>query len=153
MKTLITPAAVIASAFTDGEYVADTAISDEMIAAAEWRYLRPVVGGALHERLLEGAYADFTAEYVAPVVALYTRIAIQPRLNVRAGQCGLSAAANTATAAQSRELAQSLLAQARALLVRMAEHLELNSADFPEYVSEANILNRCRIDGDLVQIF
>ena len=88
MNTLITPAQAVASAFTDGEYLAPEAIGEGDIAAAEQRYIVPVIGRAFHEKLLAGLHAGFTAEYLAAPVALFTRIAVQPRLDIRTGQCG-----------------------------------------------------------------
>lgn len=44
MNTLITPAQAVASAFTDGEYLAPEAIGEGDIAAAEQRYIVPVIG-------------------------------------------------------------------------------------------------------------
>jgi len=41
MNTLITPAQAVASAFTDGEYLAPEAIGEGDIAAAEKRYIVP----------------------------------------------------------------------------------------------------------------
>ena len=54
MNTLITPAQAVASAFTDGEYLAPEAIGEGDIAAAEQRYIVPVIGRAFHEKLLAG---------------------------------------------------------------------------------------------------
>lgn len=73
MKTLITPAEAVTLAFGTGEYVAPEAIAEADIAAAERRYIVPVVGRKLHARLAEGGYAEFTAEYLAAPVALWTR--------------------------------------------------------------------------------
>lgn len=72
MNTLITPAQAVASAFTDGEYLAPEAIGEGDIAAAEQRYIVPVIGRAFHEKLLAGLHAGFTAEYLAAPVALFT---------------------------------------------------------------------------------
>lgn len=88
MKTLITPAEAVTLAFGTGEYVAPEAIAEADIAAAERRYIVPVVGRKLHARLAEGGYAEFTAEYLAAPVALWTRVLVQPRLDVHSGQCG-----------------------------------------------------------------
>lgn len=155
MKTLITPAQAVALAFADGEYLAPEAIGEGDIAAAEQRYIVPVVGQALYEKLLGGSYAGFTAEYLAAPTALFTRIAVQPRLDIRTGQCGTvapkSAAYQPAGTEALRELHRSLRRQARTLLRRAAEHLEAHPAEFPEYDPEANILKRCTTDGNLVQ--
>ena len=122
MNTLITPAQAVASAFTDGEYLAPEAIGEGDIAAAEQRYIVPVIGRAFHEKLLAGLHAGFTAEYLAAPVALFTHIAVQPRLDIRTGQCGTvapkSGSYQPADAQSLRELQRSLRRQARTLLRR-----------------------------------
>ena len=148
MNTLITPAQAVALAFADGEYLAPESVTQSDIAAAEQRYLVPVIGRLLYEKLLSGSHAGFTTEYLA-------RIALQPRLDVRTGQCGTvapkSAAYQPAGTQALRELQRSLRRQARTLLRRAAEHLETHAAEFPEYDPHKNILNRCTTDGNFVQ--
>ena len=155
MNTLITPAQAVALAFTDGEYLAPEAIGEGDIAAAEQRYIVPVIGRALHETLLAGLHSGFTAEYLAAPVALFTRIAVQPRLDIRTGQCGTvapkSGSYQPADAQSLCELQRSLRRQARTLLRRAAEHLEAHAAEFPEYDPDNNILKRCTTDGNLIQ--
>lgn len=156
MKHIVTPEQVAELAFADGTYIDAAAVAESSIVAAERRYIRPVVGDRLYERLVEGAYADFVAEYLVVPAALWTRVLMQPRLEVRTGQCGIVAprpeGGEPATEEQSRRLARSLRAEARALVRRASEYLDAHAAEFPEYESQENILRRCRIDGDLVQV-
>ena len=156
MKTLITPAEAVALAFGAGEYVAPEAIAEADIAAAERRYIVPVVGRKLHARLAEGDYAEFTAEYLAAPVALWTRVLVQPRLDVHSGQCGTVApkpdGAEPATDAQCLRLMQSLRTKARTLVRLAAEHLAQNAERFPEYDPEENILKTCTIHGNYIEI-
>ncbi|MBP9544199.1 MAG: hypothetical protein KBE58_04055, partial [Alistipes sp.] len=88
-------------------------------------------------------------------VALFTRIAVQPRLDIRTGQCGTvapkSGSYQPADAQSLRELQRSLRRQARTLLRRAAEYLEAHAAEFPEYDPDNNILKRCTTDGNLIQ--
>ncbi len=156
MQTLITPTDVVERAFADGEYVAPEAVSCAAIVAAQESYLRPVTGGALFERLLAGNHADFTREYLAAPLALYVRCLIAPQLDLRHGQCGTVqprtehfAAASDAALRRSRS---TLLRSARRLLRRASDYLDAHAAQFPLYDPRANILNRCSIDGKLVQI-
>ena len=65
MNTLITPAQAVALAFADGEYLAPESVTQSDIAAAEQRYLVPVIGRLLYEKLLSGSHAGFTTEYLA----------------------------------------------------------------------------------------
>ena len=91
MNTLITPLQVLRLAFGDGEYLPPETITEADIAAAEQRYIVPVIGRALYEKLLGGSYAGFRTGYLAAPAALFTRVAVQPRLDIRTGQCGTTA--------------------------------------------------------------
>lgn len=88
MKTLITPLQVLRLAFGEGEYLPPESVTEADIAAAERRYLVPVIGLTLYEKLLGGACADFRTGYLEAPAALFTRAVLQPRLDVRTGQCG-----------------------------------------------------------------
>ena len=156
MKTLITPLQVLRLAFGDGEQLPPETVAETDIAGAEQRHIVPVVGRALYEKLLAGSYPDFRNEYLAATAALFTRISIQPRLDVRTGQCGTSAPKSAwgqpAGETALRALRQGLRTQARTLLRRAAEHLRAHRDEFPEYDPENDILNRCTTDGGFVQI-
>lgn len=155
MKTLITPQQVLALGFADGEYLPPSSITAADIAAAEQRHIVPVVGQAMYSKLLEGSYAAFAAEFLAPVSALFTRLAVQPRLDVRTDRCGTTAPYSQSTRPAGdealRRLQKGLRAQARTLLHRASEHLEAHRQEFPEYDPLTNILNRCSTDGNIVQ--
>lgn len=156
MKTLITPLQVLRLAFGEGEYLPPETITEADIAAAEQRYLVPVIGRALYEKLLGGSYAEFRTAYLAAPAALFTRVAIQPRLDIRTGQCGTtapkSAYGQPAGDAARNSCRRALLAQARTLLRRAAEHLRVHRAEFLEYDPENDIFNRCTTDGGFVQV-
>ncbi len=156
MKTLISPTQVRRLAFGDGEQLAPDAITQPDIAAAEERHLVPVVGRALHEKLLGGSYPELVDDYLAAPVALLARLAAQPRLDLRTGRRGTTVAyddaARPADEATRRRLMQALRSEARALLRRAARHLATENRRYPEYVDASNILNRCTTDGGLVQI-
>ena len=62
MNTLITPAQAVALAFADGEYLAPESVTQRDIAAAEQRYLVPVIGRLLYEKHLSGSHAGCTTE-------------------------------------------------------------------------------------------
>ena len=91
MNTLVTPLQVLKLAFGEGEYLPPEIIAEADIAGAEQRHIVPVVGRALYEKLLAGSYPDFRTEYLASPAALFTRAVLQPRLDVRTGQCGTTA--------------------------------------------------------------
>ena len=156
MKTLLTPLQVLRHAFGEGEYLPPDTIAGADIAAAEQRYLRPVLGAALHDRLLAGDEAAFTAEYLAPALARFTRLLIQPRLDLRTARTGTLAPKDDHGTPPGEEprraLRRSLRCEARALLRRAVAYIEAHAADFPDYDPDQNPLNRCTTDGGFVQI-
>ena len=116
----------------------------------------PVIGSELYDRLLGGAYPELRIEQLAAPTALYTRLLLQPRLDLRTGQCGTTApktAWGQPAGAEARCRQQrALRTQARALLRRAAEYLRTHRTEFPEYDPKRDVLNRCTTDGGLVQI-
>ena len=144
MNTLISPAQAVRLAFGDGEWLPPEALTEADIAAAEERHIVPVIGRALHERLLEGQYPDFVTSHLAACTAL------------RTGQSGTTAPRTDYGSAPDttarRALRRSLLAQARTLLRRAAGYLADHRDTIPEYDPDSDILNRCTTDGNLVQI-
>ena len=156
MKTLLTPVQVLRHAFGGGEYLPPETITEADIAAAEERYLRPVLGAALHDRLLEGGHAAFTANYIAPALARFTRLLVQPRLDLRTGRIGTLAPESDNGSAPDKTalhaLRRSLRCEANALLRRAAAYLDAHAAEFPTYDPDRNPLNRCTTDGGFVQI-
>lgn len=156
MKTLITPYQVAQQAFGDDEYLAAGRVTEADIAAAEARYIRPVLGAALHERLLDGAYPELVADYLAAPTARYTRLVVQSQLDIRTDRCGTTApkpdgAQPAGEEARCRQR-RALLIEARTLLRRASRHLADHREEFPEYDPRCDIFNRCSIDGGLVQI-
>ena len=74
MTTLVTPREVIDLAFADGGYLPPEAIGTADIAAAEARYLLPVTGPALWQKLAEGEYPTLREEFAAPAAACAVRV-------------------------------------------------------------------------------
>ena len=118
--------------------------------------------GALEQIVRVGRVEENEVEFLTQGIEIGHRVAaddlravLQPRLDVRTGQCGTvapkSAAYQPAGTQALRELQRSLRRQARTLLRRAAEHLETHAAEFPEYDPHKNILNRCTTDGNFVQ--
>lgn len=156
MKTLITPLQVLRLAFGGGECLSPESVTEADIAGVERHRIVPVIGQALYEKLLKGSYAGFRDEYLAAPTALFTRLAVQARLDVSTGQCGTTApktvCGQPAGEAALSALRQGLRAQARTLLRRAGEHLFAHRDEFPEYDPENDILRRCTTDGGFVQI-
>ncbi len=155
MQILTTPIQVVNLAFGAAERLPVEAVAVADIAAAESRYIRPAIGRRLHEALLAGGHPTFVAEFLAPAVALFTRLMIQPRLAVKTGAAGSIAPKSgwmePADDKAMRRLVRSLHAEARTLLFRAVEELDHNSAAYPEYDPEEGIFKRCTIHGELVQ--
>ena len=152
-KSIITPAEVIATAFSDGEYVAPEAIAEADIIAATERWVVPVMGKELLGKIAEGEYAELKSDYVAPAVALHTRLLVQPRLNAATSQLGLTAATGnrkTADKAQRGELQRALKTRAQMALRRLSDYLDDNAKQFAEYTPEKNILKHCCCEGGIV---
>ena len=156
MNTLINTTQLLQYAFGNGEYLPPDTFTEGDIAAAEARYLRPVIGPELHDRLLAGDYPELCTDYLARPLALFTRLMLQPRLDIRTGQSGTSAPKSSwgqpADEEARRRQCRALRTEARTLLHRAVDYLESHRTEFPEYRPERNILKRCTTDGGFVQI-
>ena len=156
MQTLITPVQVVRLAFAPDDCLTPDAVAESDIAAAEARYLVPVIGEALHQRLLKAQDRTFVDDFLAAPVALFTRALIQPRLDIRAGRGGTTAPKSDKTVAAGdaarRSMRAAVLTEARTLLRRAVARIEAAPAAFPEYDPAQNVLKHCSLDGKLVQI-
>ena len=156
MNTLVTPLQVLKLAFGEGEYLPPEIIAEADIAGAEQRHIVPVVGRALYEKLLTGSYPDFRTEYLASPAALFTRAVLQPRLDVRTGQCGTtapkSAYAQPAGDTARRHLRRGTRAEERRVGHGCGYRRSAHQDKLPEYDPENDIFNRCTTDGGFVQI-
>lgn len=155
-QKIITAEEILAEAFTDGEYIASNVIAHSDITAAIERWILPITGQELLEAIEDGCYAEFAAQYLKPTVAAYTRLEIQPRLNVATGQLGLSLPRTSyhkvADESMRRELMTALKRRAYMLRRRMSNYLEKHAATMPEYNPKKNSLKRCCCNGGIVQI-
>ncbi len=131
ITTLIDPARVIDLAYSNVEYTPPQMVTLPDIIDAEQRYLTPVIGEALRDALLGGAYPTLLSDYVAPALALFVR-----------------EVADAPTAPRSK----GGLRRARAMMLRLSNFLDQNVEEYPEYDPESNTLKRCRIDGTHIQI-
>ncbi len=154
-KTLIAPETVVALAFNDGECFDPSAVSALDIAVAEERHVVAVVGPEMYAAMCAGRYPDFCEEYVAPVVALHTRLLMLPTMVARSGRFGVSVPASSVMKSPSKEqiamLTHSLREKARTMQRRMCRHLNENADLYAEYDNSQNVLNRCMSDGNIIQ--
>lgn len=146
MKTLITASEAIALAFADSGFLPTESISPSDIAAAEARFLLPITGRRLWDRLLEGDYLSLRADYAAPAAAQAVRLTVQPALDIRAGQGGTVTPYGTmhhpAAHEQLRAARRAVRARLNTLLKLLSEHLNEAASDYPEYDPDENVLNR-----------
>lgn len=156
MNTLITPTEALRRAFRSDERLAADSFTEADVAVAEQRFLRPMLGASLHDRLLAGGNTRFVEEYLAAPLAFLTRLVAQPRLALLASPVGLLMAETATTEAAKTEarhaLMRELRMQAKTLLKRAAEYLDTHKNEFPEYDPDQNVFNRCMTDGGFVQI-
>ena len=108
------------------------------LAFGEGEYLPP-------EIIAEADIAGAEQRHIVPVVgrALYEKLLAGSYPDFRTEPAGDTA---------RRHLRRALLAQARMLLHRAAEHLRAHRDEFPEYDPENDIFNRCTTNGGFVQI-
>ena len=157
MKTLVSTAEVLKRAFRSHEKLPLETIREADIEAVEWRMVRPVLGDALHDRLLQGGEALFVQEYLADAVALLTRAEVLPRMTHFCSAMGAFRPSPADTSPTDNETllldARTARRQARTLLRRAVAYIEAHATDYPEYDPAQNILNRCTTDGGFVQTF
>lgn len=155
MQTLLTPRRAAELAFADGEQAPAGAITAADTATAEIRHILPAIGRTLYDKLAAGAYPELLSEYLAPAIALYARLAAQPRLDIATLPGGAAAPSSgdyrPAGDEAVRRRLRALREEARTLLRRATDHLDACNDAYPEYDPRRNVLKRCRIDGDLVQ--
>mgnify|MGYP007107371313 FL=1 len=156
MNTLITARQVAELAFDAGEFLPPGAVTEADIAAAEERFLLPVVGRPLCDRLREGGYPQLLDDSVAPALAACVRLSVQPMLDIRTGPYGSTAPRSDCFEPADEEQCTARLRalRRRAPWRRPGIHPlpGAHAGEHPEYQPRENIFKRCTIDGNLVQI-
>ncbi len=151
MQLIITPAEVAALAFPGSLDPEGGFVAQASILAAQHKFLKPVVNNLYttlenHPELLE--------EYVKPALAQWVRFLALPAIAAQVGGTGIiaprgqnfeSVAPMSAATLRARSKAD-----ARALTRRMVEHIEANTARYPEYDPALNVLNRTSTTGNIV---
>lgn len=149
MSTLINVEDVMRLAFTAEEGCRGHVVSELDIYVAECRYLVPVIGRALYNKLLEGEYGELMEGYVAPALAAWVRYIVEPFLAARCWDGHLPASGASLVEIE-RVVMQCRKRIAEALTRRLVRHLD--EVEYVEYNIEDSSLNRCSIDGGIVQI-
>lgn len=157
MKTnIITPAEVVAEAFSDGAYLPSDVIAEGDIVVAVERWIKPVVGEEVLQAVADGQYPELKSDYLLPAIAHHTRLLVQPRLNCATSAMGATVVGTSTqrlpTDPLLRGLMRSVRERARISLKRLSAYLEANKEQIAEYNDKCNILKRCSCDGGFVQI-
>ncbi len=129
--SIIDPREVQEIAFADVGSVPDRMVGVSNIEYAINRFIAPVVGHRLLKEISAGEYEYLRINFVQGAIAFYVRYI-----------SGFDAESN----------GKMMLARARFYLKELSDYLEEESCEYEEYDGGENILNRCRIYGDLVQI-
>lgn len=153
MNSLITAREAAEIAFP-GQFMGCEAISEATIAAAEQRFIVPVVGERLYRRMLEGAYRMLRTEYLAPALALWVKLSMLPSMAVQSGEMGVVELESGVLKGAGKEkldlLCRRTRCEAAAMLRRAVAHIEARAEEYPEYCPQENVLNRCVIGGGVV---
>lgn len=157
METIITPQQVIDLAFSPNELLTPSIITEADITEAEHCYIRPILGEELWRMLVDGDYKELTIEYAGPAIAAWTRYVVQPLLEQRCSACltdDKRSIYDSTTAGNNRQrgVMRTLRRKASILSQRLTDYLNRNTDMYPEYVPANNPLNRCSINGDIIQI-
>jgi hypothetical protein len=154
MKLLITPAGVADLAFRAPDFINPEAIDEATILAATQKFIRPVLGRALCDALLEGSHPEFLEDFVRPPLALYVKMSMLPSLALRTGAAGVVEihSRNMARADNTKlhTAIRRLRVDAAALMRRAVDHLEAEPATYPLYNPSDNILHRVSAGGGVV---
>ncbi len=128
--SIIEPSEIRAIAFSEAMAIPTEMLSGANIEYVVSRFIIPVTGEKLLEKVAQGEYDNLKRAYLHNAISLYVR---------------------HVSAYDDDTTALSTLSRARHYLRVLSSHLERNRDAYPEYCSSKNILKRCRIHGDMVQ--
>ncbi len=128
-NNMMTPSAAVEYAFVVGEYLPSGVISAEMVAAAQSRYITPVIGEAMVEAINRGNYQTLLEEYIYPTLALFTRL-----------EADMEGYPPTEVQRQRAQL----------FLANLSDHLNENQQEYKEYDAYNNVKNRCVMGGGMI---
>ena len=154
MNPLITSTEVAALAFGSSPESNLEYISESAIVTAQEKFIRPVVGAALYEKLEQGDYATLLDEHLKPALAHYVRYLILPSIASQVGSIGVIQGRGPNFSAVSSQTLKALCRRARAdattLMRRAVRHIENSLSEYPEYSPAENVLKRVSIEADIV---
>lgn len=158
MKTLVSPAEVLAVAFGTTHTLRESDVPEHTILAAERKFLRPVLGEELYEKLTaeEPTSTDraFVENYLKTPLALYVASLLLPTIALQVGAAGVVRVAGESFRAVDERsvmrLCRRLRSDAGALLDSATDYLAAHPELFPLYDPEENIRERTLLKGGIV---
>ena len=152
-QPLITPAEVLALAFTSTESLPEESITPSRIESASLQYIRPALG-SLYEHLSDTRYAEFVDTFIKPPLAHYVRYQMIDDHSAQIATWGImqhkTDYALAATNSQTEHLRRQARNDAEQLLQKAITQIETHPADYPEYDPKENIRNRVVLKGGFV---
>ncbi len=154
MNVMITPAEVVALAFGCGSELLCGEITEATIVAAERKYLVPVWGAKMVEKMKAGDYAALVEEWVRPALALYVKRLVLPSLAVKVGVAGvvsyLGEGFERVDEATLARLLRRTKADADALIDKAVEVVEASPEEYPDYCATDNVRHRVNVASGVV---
>lgn len=154
MNLLITAEEAIRLAFPSNGPIDAALITESKIRAAQSKYIRPAFPAEFYERLCEGAYDEFSEQYVRPALAHFVRYTVLPDMAVQVGNLGVFTSdpryAAAATDRQREMLRAQALDDGQTLLAEAVAELERNRKLYPEYRPQRNDAGRVTVAGGIV---
>ena len=158
MKRLVSPAEVLTIAFGTTHTLRESDVPEHTILAAERKFLRPVLGGELFDKLTaeESAATDrtFVENYLKMPLALYVASLLLPTIALQVGAAGVVRVAGESFRAVDERsivrLCRRLRSDAGALLDSAADYLAAHPDLFPLYCPEANVRHRLSLKGGII---
>lgn len=158
MKRLVSPAEVLTIAFGTTHTLRESDVPEHTILAAERKFLRPVLGGELFDKLTaeESAATDrtFVENYLKMPLALYVASLLLPTIALQVGAAGVVRVAGESFRAVDERsivrLCRRLRSDAGVLLDSAADYLAAHPDLFPLYRPEANVRERISLKGGVI---
>lgn len=145
---LITPAEVIAAAFTSREQITPASIRPLKIDIAQEHYIRPRFGDQFFEKMLSNQYGDFVDEYIKPALSQYVRYGVIDELSVQMSDTGAIIYGSTDTLIEKNEsgdqkqnLTQSIVDETISDSVEMHEGSEIGNSSKTEQLNVEKYIN------------
>lgn len=158
MKTILTPQEVPTLVFGTSTTLRPEDVPSYTILAAERKYLRPVLGEALHDELVATKPAShlvtFAENYLKLPLALYVVSVLLPTIAAQVGAAGVVRISGESFKSVDEgtisRLVRRLRSDADALLDSATDYLASNPELFPSYNPSENIRERLSFKGGVV---